>query len=67
MRLEEFRCERAETLAWRCVHGMETADSDQTVKVSSDLFLQTLFSVYGIRPENFWIFDEAISICDEAI
>lgn len=46
---------------------METAGGDQTVKVSSDLFLHTLFSVYGIRPENFWIFDEAISICDEAI
>lgn len=51
-------------LAWRGVHRMKTADSDQTVKVSSDLFLQTLFSVYGIRPENFWIFGEAISICD---
>lgn len=57
----------AETLPWRCLHGIEIADGDQTVMVSSDLFLRTLFSVYGIRPEKFWIFDEAISICDEAI
>lgn len=29
----------AETLPWRCLHEIEIADGDQTVMVSSDLFL----------------------------
>lgn len=54
-----------ETVAWRCLHWIETPGVDQTVMISSDLFLRT--QLCGIRPEAFLIFDEAISVYEEGI
>lgn len=56
-----------ETLAWRCLHWIETTGGDQTVMISSDLFLRTQLGICGIRPESFLIFSEPISVNEEGI